>query len=141
MMARRQGLDSLRSTLLWAARGECVVEPTALPIGAGLFNDDTLIEAFVQRMLDNVHPMYRAAATYASVFYMGRSKEVASVLAERVVLAEEEPLVLLASRDVLSLWADIKNNGECKRCGATVGLPSIQKPLDWTPERVLSNSV
>lgn len=130
MVARRQGIDSLRGTIVAAARSERASEPAHLPIGAGLFTDDLRIETYVRRALDHQRLDYRIAATYGAIYYLRRSEEIAFILGERVLLAEEDKLLVLASRDVLDIWRETKDGGRCGRCG------SKKADESWCPARV-----
>ncbi len=135
MIFRRQGADALRGQLLRAAKSELVAEPAHLPVGAGLFHDNLQVETFVRRALNHPRAEYRVAASYGALFFIRRSEEVAFILSERVVLAEEDPLVVAAASDALDIWRATKDGGRCTRCGLMGGSPSTQKPQDWTVER------
>jgi hypothetical protein len=135
-VARRRGLDGLRKDLLSSIRGEQVLTATGLLVGAGLFTDDLRVETAVRQSLRHQDFRFRIAATYASVFYMQKSEEISCILTERIVLAEGGSLILLASRDVMTIWSDVLSTGRCSRCGPTDTPPSIPKHLDWVPRRV-----
>jgi hypothetical protein len=112
-----------------------------LVVCAGLFPDDVVVEAYVRRVLHSEqHLEFRVAATYASVFFLPRSEEVASQLAERVLLGEGEQLLVLAARDVLGIWAATKNGGTCSSghpARTTSSWPAAwRSSFDWMPVRV-----
>ena len=127
MVGRRQGLGALRTAVINAARGARAAEVAYYPVGAGLFTDDLAVETFVRTGLQHQRADYRIAATFASSFYLGRSEEVAFLLAERVVLPEGDPMVVQAAREVLDIWTDVRSGGKCRRCGLTDGSPSTPK--------------
>jgi hypothetical protein len=129
MVLRRQGLDALKGQCRRAARAEIVAEPIHLLVGAGVSSGDVVFETWVRRSLGHPRVDFRVAATYASVFFMEGSQEVARVLTERVILAEGVELVLAATRDALDIWSYVRTEGTCPRCGQTAGPPSTQKPL------------
>lgn len=135
MVFRRQGADALRGQLLQAARSAMVAEPAHLPVGAGLFSENVAVETFVRRSLHHQRAEYRVAAAYGALFFIRRSEEVAFILSERVVLAEEDPLVVAAARDALEIWRATKDGGRCSRCGLTGGSPSTLKQQDWMVAR------
>jgi hypothetical protein len=135
MVGRRQGLDALRGAIVRAAKGEQMPEPGYYPIGAGLFTDDLVVETFVRKGLHHQRSDYRIAATYGAAFYAGRSEEVAFLLAERVVLAEGEKMVLQATREALDIYVDTKYGGKCRLCGLTGGSPSTPRLQDLEVRR------
>ena len=130
MIFRRQGADALRGQLLQAAKSKLVAEPAHLPIGAGLFHENVVVETFVRRALHHQRAEYRVAASYGALFFIRRSEEVAFILSERVVLAEEDPLVVAAARDALDIWRSVRGGGMCPRCGSRTG-----EQKDWLVTR------
>ena len=135
MVARRQGQDALRGEILRAARGERTVSTPHLPVGAGLFPDNLYVETLVRQGLNSQNLEQRIAATYGAIYFLRKSEEVAFILSERVVLAEEHRLVVAASCDALDIWRETKDGGRCRRCGRMGGLPSTLKQPDWALTR------
>lgn len=135
MIQRRQGTDALRGTILQAARSMGTASPVHLPVGAGLFTENIQVETWVRRSLSHQLSKFRVAATYAAIFYIRQSEEVAFILGERVVVAEEDALVIAAARDALDLWRATKYGGRCPRCGQTAGPLLTPRLPEWAPPR------
>jgi hypothetical protein len=132
-LARRRGVDGLHGDILSSIKGEQADSEVHLPVGAGLFADDVRIETYVRKGLHHQHQDYRIAATYACLFFLSRSEEMASILSERVVLAEGGQLIVLASRDALTIWSEVRSGGKCSRCR----VKSPESLFDWVPDRAL----
>lgn len=135
MVLRRQGLDALRGQITAGVNGQRITDPALLLVGAGLFPDNLVVETFVRRALHAQRSDYRSAATYASLFFLNRSEEAASILTERVVLGQEDVLVVAASCDALAIWDDIQSGGKCRRCVFTRG--NELHDLDWVPAKLV----
>lgn len=131
---RRHGVDALRGDILAALRGERALEVAFLPLAAGLFHDTAITSALDQlilRALRDAAFETRIAATYAGAFRLDSWEEVGLLLAERVILQQEDRLLVAAARDVLAIRLATKDGGRCPRCTTT------GNPRDWLPRRVV----
>jgi hypothetical protein len=131
MIARRQGADALRGEVQRACRGLSLTQPVHYVLGGGLFTDQVEVETLVRRGLRHDQIKHRIAATYGAIYYISTSEEVASLLVERVVLEQEDALLVDAARDALSIGGMAKHGSRCTRCGQTGGPLSTRKLLDW----------
>lgn len=135
MIFRRQGADGLRSEVLQAASGHARIKPVHLIVGAAFFSEKVEVETMVRRSLRHERADFRIAGSYAGLYYMGRSEEVAFLLADRVILGEEEAQVVAAARDALDIWNSVRDGGRCSRCGQTGMSPSTLRQQDWVLTR------
>ena len=108
-----------------------------MPIVAGLFPDDVLVQTRILGQLklqDYAYAGNVVAATFASTFFLHSVSGVGSILAERVLLGGDSPLVVLASREALRILGDYADRGQCSVCGRKESDASSSR---WTaPKRV-----
>jgi hypothetical protein len=131
-VAARQGLEALHERLIGSVKGERVMEPALLPIGAGLFVDDLPIELILRHMRGD-SPEFRAAAVFASIYH--RSTDLSVEVAERMIFGGGDKLTLQAMKEVLDLRSRTAvPGGSCERCGEPG--TQLQAPIGWLPRRV-----
>lgn len=135
-------MSALKGDIWAAARGERAFELAFLPLAGVLFacENAPTVTGFIFQYLRRGSLEQRIAATYASTFFLDNHRDVAILLTERVVLAQEPRLLLQATRETLDIRLDAEGGGKCRRCGLTGGSLSTAKLLAWVPRRVSSKS-
>jgi hypothetical protein len=114
--AERFGLDVLLGSVRAALRGEKIFNFSYLLIGAALWPETDGLSSRVFQSLHAADPEQRAAATFASAYFL-EQEQVACLLSERVVVGEGDRLTVQAAREVLEISASIKLGLACPRCG------------------------
>jgi hypothetical protein len=129
-MARRLGLDALRGAVVSGMKGERVLEPALLIIGAALFPSSVPVGLVLRHMVGNSLE-FRTAAVFASVYYP--EGDLSVEIAERTITGEGDRLLLQAMKEVLDLRGRASTSSPCPRCGEPG--TQVQPTLDWLPHR------